>query len=136
MVGQEWRYTENQMFRRVLVLAAFLSLFLSGCGVSRNDVIGKYHLNNRPNTSASLEIQADGTYVQRIEIKGQTPVTAEGKWEFIKGDNNPLRLQDAYYFDFDGDRLLKGGVAFPIEKAAHWIVLVVSPDEGVGYMKD
>lgn len=125
------------MLRRVRILG-LLSLLLSGCSVSRNDVVGKYHLNNRPNTSATLEIKADGTYVQHIQIKGQPSLSAQGKWDFEKGSDNPLHLHDAYFFVDTGDehKSIKGEERFPIERAGGWLVLVVDSDSGIGYMKE
>jgi hypothetical protein len=121
-----------------ILTVAVMGLFLAGCTVKRDDVIGKYHLNNAPRISATLEIRQDGTYIQRIVPEGQASTLHEGKWTFVRQSDNPLLLFNAYSIECHStcELVANQGISFPIDGYSRWLVLSVDADAGIGYMKD
>jgi hypothetical protein len=62
-------------------------LLLTGCGYSKRDVVGVYHLLVEGQTpqALALELKSDGTYVQTLRFPEHgTPVIRNGKWTMGK----------------------------------------------------
>jgi len=128
----------------VIAITVFAcSVFFSGCSskVSFDEVIGNYKLRY-PYATEELQLNKDGTYLQRVLIDGETiPKTNKGRWEFW-AEESEVVLNDAIIID-DGFGKLKAGywqnepIAWNLDarKSFGKISLGVNPDWGFAFKK-
>ena len=66
-----------------LALAALGALLLTACSsrVPADELAGSYEASY-PFGSSTLVLNADGTFVQEVTVKGQGSATARGTWRF------------------------------------------------------
>ena len=76
-----------------LTFIVVLGLMLIGCSmtVPTEEVYGTY-VATYPFGTDKITLNRDGTFVQRVEVKDEQPVTVQGRWEF-----DPKESQASFY---------------------------------------
>ena len=87
------------MTRQCVRLVICLLPIISGCATSvpREDVPGSY-VASYPFGSDELVLNADGTFIQKVSITGEQPMTTRGSWRFDAGDSE-LSLFGSFVVD-------------------------------------
>jgi hypothetical protein len=127
--------------RRTRYLCALLfSLAMSGCSpkVSLEQVYGTY-VASYPFGTDTLTLNRDGTFVQRIEITGEEPLTASGRWSF-DSEASYAQLQGFIMVD-DGSGHLNHNWRTPksdlvlLDVEMHWFRIVMESAAEHPYVK-
>lgn len=113
---------------------------LTGCAMSvpAEKVYGAY-VAAYPYGTETIDLSADGTFVQRAKIGNETPLTVRGRWEFDPKDSR-VTLHGAIIVD-DGFGHLRGDwkkessglVSLSVEM--HWFRIVMGSGLPYPYLK-
>lgn len=132
-LGRVWSTLSR--YRVALVkVAPLVLLLLGGCAVSdKRELYGVYEAVYSFGTDR-IELRADGSYVQKTAIRGESPLIGSGSWTFVRNsaisaDGTAVRLEN-YRPIVDGlGRLRKDYRTYGLDGAS---LLIVGRRHGFG----